>query len=162
MTIVLSVSWCFQPSQPQRITSGLNTNFTLSLLVGAFSPVNHDYIRAEHKTSLYLQVIHSTSHYTASLFFFFFFLFSLSNHSSNYIYNFGTQNQKKRRKKTTYFGAYLILYSVSIQHGNLNPAGWPISFCGPTQEPVLATANTGKTRERFWKKCRWMDRKGRN
>ena len=25
------VSWCFEPSQPQRITSGLNTNFTLSL-----------------------------------------------------------------------------------------------------------------------------------
>ena len=24
------VSWCFEPSQPQRITSGLNTNFTLS------------------------------------------------------------------------------------------------------------------------------------
>ena len=23
-------SWCFEPSQPQRITSGLNTNFTLS------------------------------------------------------------------------------------------------------------------------------------
>ena len=25
----LLVSWCFEPSQPQRITSGLNTNFTL-------------------------------------------------------------------------------------------------------------------------------------
>ena len=24
------VSWCFKPSQPQRITSGLNKNFTLS------------------------------------------------------------------------------------------------------------------------------------
>ena len=24
------VSWCFEPSQPQRITSGLNTNFTPS------------------------------------------------------------------------------------------------------------------------------------
>ena len=24
------VSWCFEPSQPQRIASGLNTNFTLS------------------------------------------------------------------------------------------------------------------------------------
>ena len=24
------VSWCFEPSQPQRTTSGLNTNFTLS------------------------------------------------------------------------------------------------------------------------------------
>ena len=27
------VSWCFEPSQPQRITSGLNTNFTLSYSV---------------------------------------------------------------------------------------------------------------------------------
>ena len=45
---------------------------------------------------------------------------------------------------------------------NEEHAGWPILFCGPTQEPVLATANTGKTRKRFWKKCRWMDRKGRN
>ena len=26
----VEVSWCFEPSQPQRITSGLNTNFTLS------------------------------------------------------------------------------------------------------------------------------------
>ena len=31
-TIIKSqlVSWCFEPSQPQRITSGLNTNFVLS------------------------------------------------------------------------------------------------------------------------------------
>ena len=39
--------------------------------------------------------------------------------------------------------------------------GWPISFCGPTHEPVLAKANTGKTSERFWKKCRWMDLENR-
>ena len=30
-------------------------------------------------------------------------------------------------------------------------AGSPVSFCGPTQKPALATGNTGKTRERFWK-----------
>ena len=33
ITVRLKVSldsWCFEPSQPQRITSGLNTNFTLS------------------------------------------------------------------------------------------------------------------------------------
>ena len=29
-TLSLLVRWCFEPSQPQRITSGLNTNFTLS------------------------------------------------------------------------------------------------------------------------------------
>ena len=30
MKVCLFVSWCFEPSQPQRITSGLNSNFTLS------------------------------------------------------------------------------------------------------------------------------------
>ena len=59
-----------------------------------------------------------------------------------------------------FFLAYL--YSAGTRHGNLHPAGWPILLCGPTEEPVLATANVGKNRERFWKKCRWMDRKGRN
>ena len=89
------VSWCLEPSQPLRITSGLKTNFTLS-----------------------------PSH---------------SFHKSSY-------------HKSWFFLAYL--YSVGTQHGNLHPAGWPILFCGPTQKPVLATANTGKTRERFWKKCK--------
>ena len=40
------VGWCFQPSQPQRITSGL-----------------------KNKTSVQLLVIHSTSHYTTSFLF---------------------------------------------------------------------------------------------
>ena len=32
-------------------------------------------------------------------------------------------------------------------------------FCGPTQEPVLATANTGKSRERFGKNAgEWTGR----
>ena len=31
-------------------------------------------------------------------------------------------------------------------------AGWPTLFCRPTKKPVLATANAGKTRKRFWKK----------
>ena len=32
-------------------------------------------------------------------------------------------------------------------------------FCRPTQEPVLATANTGKTQERFWKNAgEWTGR----
>ena len=42
-----------------------------------------------------------------------------------------------------FFWAYL--YSAGIQHGNLHPARWPILFCGPTQKPVLAAANTWKT-----------------
>ena len=100
--VSLLVSWCFKPSQPQRITSGLNTNFTLSQLVIS-------------------QVIIPQSHV---------------------------------------FLAYL--YSAGTQDGNLHPAGWPILFCGPTQEPCVSHSQHKKTRERFWKKCRWMDRKGRN
>ena len=42
------VHWCLEPSQPQRITSGLNTNFALS------------------QTSLCLQLIHFKSHHTTS------------------------------------------------------------------------------------------------
>ena len=30
LSVIKLVSWCFKPSQPQRITSGLNTNFSLS------------------------------------------------------------------------------------------------------------------------------------
>ena len=47
------------------------------------------------------------------------------------------------------FLAYL--YSAGTQHGSLHPAGWPILFCWPTQEPVLATASTGKNWKRFGK-----------
>ena len=59
-----------------------------------------------------------------------------------------------------FFWAYL--YSAGAQHGNLHPTGWPILFCETTQEQVLTTANAWKNRERLWKKCRWMDWKGRN
>ena len=97
------LSWCFESSQPQRITSRQNTNFILSP--------------------------------------------NCSFHKSLY-------------HKSYVFSA--CLYSAGTQHGNLHPAGWPILFCGPTQEPVLAAANTEKTWERFWKKCRWMGWKGRN
>ena len=65
-----------------------------------------------------------------------------------------------RRVFCVFFLAYL--YSASTQHGNLHPEGWPISFCAPTQEPVLAIANIGKIGRGFGKKCRWMDWKGSN
>ena len=58
------------------------------------------------------------------------------------------------------FLAYLC--SAGIKHGNLHPARWPSLFCRPRQDSVLATANRGKTWEKFWKKCRWMYQKGRN
>ena len=112
--------------------------------------MNHKRLLQDWKQiSVYLQVIHSLSHYTTSLLF--------SNHNSNSVHNFGTRTKKNIN---TYFWAYL--YSVGTQHGNLHPAGWSILFFGPTQEPVLAIASTGKNRKMFWTKCRWMDRKGRN
>ena len=39
--------------------------------------------------------------------------------------------RKTRKTIKKCFGAYL--HSVSTQHRNLHPAGWPIFFCGPTQ-----------------------------
>ena len=67
---------------------------------------------------------------------------------------------KSSHHKSCFFLAYL--YSAGTQHGNLPPAGWPILFCGPTQEPCVSHSQYRKNREKFWKKCRWMDRKGRN
>ena len=88
----------------QRPPRWLVWSFTLvSSLVVALSPVNHKGLhQAWTQTSLYLQVIHFTSHHTTS----------------------------------HVFWAYL--YSVGSQRGNLHPAGWPISFCGPTQEPCVS------------------------
>ena len=57
-TFLYLVSWCFEPSQPQRITSGLNTNL------------------------LYLQVIYFTSHFITSHAFFYFSLFLFREHST--------------------------------------------------------------------------------
>ena len=98
----LFVIWCFEPSQPQRIASGLNTNFTLF--------PNYSF----------------SGHYTTSHVFF-----------------------------------LACLYSADTQHGSLHPTGWPILFCGPTQEPCISHSQQRRNRERFWKKCRWMDRNGR-
>ena len=60
-----------------------------------------------------------------------------------------TISERKTRKTNTCFGAHL--YSATTQHGNLYPAEWSLLFCGPTQEPVVATANTGKLGRGFGK-----------
>ena len=46
-----------------------------------------------------------------------------------------------------FFWAYF--YSVGTQHGNLHLAGWPILFCGPTQEPCISHSQNRKNRESF-------------
>ena len=92
----LLVSWCFEPSQPQRITSGLNTNFTLS-----------------PKLVISQVIIPQVMFVCVCVWF-------------------------------VFLGFFAYLCSAGTQHGNLHPAVWPSLFCGPTQEPVLAKANTGK------------------
>ena len=99
------VSWCFEPSHPQRITSGLNTNYTLS---PSYS-------------------FHKSSYHKSCFFCFCFFwgLFLFRGHSAR----------------------------------EMPLVGWPILFCGPTQEPCVSHSQHRRNRERFLKKCRWMDRK---
>ena len=88
-----------EPSQPQRVTSGLNKNLTLSP--------------------------------------------SYSFHESSY-------------HKSC---CLAYLYSVGTQHGNLIPAGWPILFCRPTQEPCGSHSQHRKNQERFWKNAgEWTGR----
>ena len=78
-------------------TLGQNIYLLCEQLVGALSPVNHKGLhQGWTQISLFLQVIHFTSHHTTS------------------------------RVCSPY------LYSAGTQHGNLHPAGWPTSFCRPT------------------------------
>ena len=55
---IFLVRWCFEPSQPQKITSGLNTNFSLS--------PNHSFHKSSYRKSflfcfsLYVFREHST------------------------------------------------------------------------------------------------------
>ena len=53
--VCLLFRWCFEPSQPQRITSGLNTNFTL--------PPSCSFQKSSHHKSCFFSLIlhgHST------------------------------------------------------------------------------------------------------
>ena len=98
---------------------GTIISYIVSLLLLWAQSTTGDYIRAEHKlNSMYLQVIHFTSHHTTSLFLYFFLAY---------------------------------LYSAGTQHRNLHPAGRPISFCGPTQEPCVSHSQHRRYRKRFWK-----------
>ena len=90
-------------------------------IVGALSPVNHKALQQGWKqASIYLLAIHSTSHYTRSLFF--------SNHDSNSIHNIGMPTPKN--------GFWSLFIFAGTQHRNLHSTGWPISLCRPTEEAV--------------------------
>ena len=100
------VSWCFELSQPQRITSGLNKKL-------------HSISKLFVSQIVIPQVMFFEPIYIPRAL------------------NTGTCINRLWKR-----------------------AGWPILFRGSTQELELARANVGKTRERFYKKWRWMDRKG--
>ena len=92
------VSWCFEPSQPQWITSGLSTNFILS--------PGYSFRKSSFHKSCYCCC--------------FLFLF------------------------------FCVFFSLFISRGH------------STREPAFGRVTYFILRERFWKKCRWMDWKGRN
>ena len=138
-------TFIFNPS----FISPVNT-VAVSWLVNTLSPVNNKGIHQGWTQNFNLSPSYSfhKSLYHKSFNFFF------SNYSSNSIHNFGTQSMKNNN---TFFWAYL--YFVNTQHENLHSAGWPILFWGLHRNPVLVTANTRKTLERFWKNAgEWTGR----
>ena len=59
--------------------------------------------------------------------------------------------------RQAFFGA--CLYSAGARHRNLHSAGWPILFCGPTQEPCVSHSQHRRNREMFCKKAgEWTGR----
>ena len=71
------------------------------------------------------------------------------------------QNIHFTSNHTTSHVFWAYSHSAGTQQGKLHLAGWPILFCGPTQEPCVSHTQH-RSQERFWKKCRWLDQKGRN
>ena len=51
------------------------------------------------------------------------------------------------------------LYSAGTQHRKLHPAGWPILFGGPAQEPCVSHSQHRRNRERVGKNAgEWAGR----
>ena len=141
----------WQAGKRNTITCLKQQSFMLldSQLVGALSPVNHKGLHQSWKQiSIYLHVIHSTSHYATRLFF---FLLKPQ-------LKFHPVSERKTRKTVTHV-LEPIHIPRAVNTGTCTSRVTNILFCGPTQEPVLITANTGKTRERFWKKMQvnWLE-----
>ena len=81
---------------------------------------------------------------------------SLSESQSNLHKNANSETQKHM------FWRLCIFHRHSTREPALIKSrwtGWPMLFCGPTWEPVLAAANTGKAQERFWKNASEWTRK---
>ena len=116
-------------------------------MVGVLSQVSHKGLHHDCKqTSVYLQIINSTNHYTTSLFF--------SKHNYNSIHN----SERNPRKTITHILEPIYIpralsTGTCIQQGDVfYSAGLHRNWCSPQ-------LNTGKTRKRFGKNAgEWTGR----
>ena len=127
------VSWCFEPSQPQRIISGLNTNFNLSPSYSFHKSLHHKSFILKQHLRFYPQFRNVTPQ--------------------------KKKNKKKNKTKTTTNNnnQKYMFWSLFIFRGlsTLEALSGRVTFFilrGLHRNHVLNTTNTGKTRERFWKK----------
>ena len=60
--------------------------------------------------------------------------------------------------------AFFLSLFIFRGHSVREPASSRVTclLCGPTQEPRVSHSQYRENRERFLKKCKWMDRKSRN
>ena len=120
--LTYSLTYIFELSQQQWMTSGLNTNFNL-------------------------QVINSTSHYTTSLSFF----FSLSQTTAQILSTISERKTRIKNKQTHFWGLFIFR-----EHSTREPASSRVTYfiLRAYTKTGVSHSNNGKTRERFWKKCR--------
>ena len=168
------VSWCCEPSQPLRITSGLKNGQarlvyvkkTTTTTKNPHKPQRPHHVKASLKryrplkTTLGLD----TSSLSASVPQIYPFL-----HRDLLVGALNPVNHKGLHQGRTQTPIYLhvihftshhttshvfwaYLYSAGTQHENLPSARWPILFCGPTQEPCVSHSKHRRNWERFWKK----------
>ena len=148
------VSWCFEPSQPQRIISGLKTNFDLSPSYSIHESLSNESLFLTPQLSFKYNTRKSTQHPS---------YFTEHNNLSRNVKIISTI-LKCQPSKTI---AHILepFYTPRAHSTGIcitclwRQKRWPIIFRGPTQEPVLASANTGKTQERLWKNAdEWTGR----
>ena len=134
----------FNYSNPQYTTSNhspASRQPTLkeSKLAGAFSPVNPKGLRQGWKRTAVLSPSYSSHK-------------SLFSKTTAQIIAIISERKVKKQWHILELFFFFFLFSAGTHYGNLHSTGRPILFCEPTQEPMLATTNTRKTRERFCEK----------
>ena len=125
MSVSCLVSWCLEPSQPQRITLGLKTNFNLS--------PNYSFHKSLYRKSLFPKP------------------------QLKFYPQFRNVNQEKQ------LHMFWSLFTF-LGHSTREPASSRVTYFilrVYTGTDVSHSQHRKKSGE-VWKKCRWMDRKGRN